>query len=1613
MAELENQHIESLDSNTYEIIQKRLQSQKGDLIQRLNALNDDRKDVFTSVDLKLIANQRITTENNCTARGIIAFDTTCIFAYNVHFGLKTDIQLSDVFSIYRFEDNQFLPQPLDFIHDENFISDYKNLYKYYRDSIFSRFKKTENYLYMVFQTSKNADNLKAFKWLIKDNKLIYQDDRSIHEVVKSPQFEFNWVKTNLENRRLGVHPHISIQDKVFIEAVGGDITFKIEDNTDNGQGIYSEPVKNIDQQLDDADYFYADLGNFIAIRIKPYQEDFRAFIFNNRTKQVINVPALNETGILLPDGQGILFSNGYYLQNGDYKIFDNSVHNLEFVRTIPSHNGEDYLYLFYQAENNIYSLMSYNIIKQQVETPIVCSGFTLFNDGKLIYFRSENEAVRHHVVQIWETPYAATLIENKEQKENHLYKIGNKDIVKAMAECQEIIHLIDKEDSYEGLYGDIAKKANDIIDAYFWIRTKETKNLDEPLEQIRSIANTAIDEFEKVQEQRKRATGLLTDLKAKVDRQLFNVKNAKGDTLEGLVHLLAENRKLLGEVISARQTKYVDLTILDSYQEQLGKTNESLSDKTIAFLLQEQALVPYEQKVIDQKAKVNEVVKVIDANVIDENCKAISGELELLIDILNSLKIEDTTQATKIIEKISVIFASLNEVRSQLKRKIDSLRTNESIAEFHAQLTLLDQSIINFLELSNSPEKCDEYHSKVSVQVEELESKFADFDEFILKIADKREEVSKAFDTRKTQLVEQINRRTSSLEQIGLRILKNIENKSSSFKTKEEILAFFSTDLMVDKVRQLVIELKDLGDVSKAENLENSVKTSQEDALRTLRDKQDLFADGENVISLGTHKFLVNKQPLDLTIIRRNDILYYHLTGTSFTYPITNDKIYAYKEIWNQDIISENNTVYRAEYLAYQIVKELQTNPSLDINEAIKFRTEQNYSEGYLKGVHDFDGLEITQALLKLKAELGILTYAPQTRVLAQVFWYKLETEIRDTLLKSINSAAAVQKVFPNSANYQYILNQLEELYVQWESPLRELSLKKDIAKYLYEEFSTGVFFTKAEQASQLKKQFVSFLQQKNASVTFENDINDTALSTLDTFYLIQNWLYSYIDNEPKVATSKKYIDEACCLLLFEKQYNYTLKENNDTVVLSNLKGNHALIVKDTYTLDYHEYMHKLEVFETESVPMFTDFISTKDMLLSEYKKSLKVNELKPRVLTSFVRNKLINEVYFPLIGNNLAKQIGVYGDNKRTARMGMLLLVSPPGYGKTTLMEYLANALGLHFVKINGPTIGHSITSIDPTEAKTSGAREELKKINLSFEMADNVMLYLDDIQHCSSEFLQKFISLADGQRKMDGIFEGESKTYDLRGKRFCIIMAGNPYTESGEKFQIPDMLANRADTYNLGDVIGSTEHLFKLSLLENAIAENIYLQKLSSNSLDDFYKLINHIETKSEEALALEGNFSNQEIEEFTAVLKKSITVRDIVLKVNQQYILSASMDNAYRTEPAFKLQGSYRDMNKMMSRIVPLMNDSEIDELILTHYENESQTLTSDTEANLLKLKELANRLTDVERQRWEDIKDIFIKQNKLGMAGKDNQVAQVLGQLMDFNQNLESIAKAIKK
>jgi hypothetical protein len=301
--------------------------------------------------------------------------------------------------------------------------------------------------------------------------------------------------------------------------------------------------------------------------------------------------------------------------------------------------------------------------------------------------------------------------------------------------------------------------------------------------------------------------------------------------------------------------------------------------------------------------------------------------------------------------------------------------------------------------------------------------------------------------------------------------------------------------------------------------------------------------------------------------------------------------------------------------------------------------------------------------------------------------------------------------------------------------------------------------------------------------------------------------------------------------------------------------------------------------------------------------------------------------------------------------------------------------------------------------------------RINLALEMRDNTLLYIDDIQHCSVELLQKFIPLCDATRRIEGVWEGKSKTYDFRGRKFAVVMAGNPYTESGQRFQIPDMLANRADVYNLGEIIGGNVDAFEQSYLENCLTSNTSLLPLARASNKDQRKLIAAAEFENPEPLELESNISSDSIREMHQVLRKLLRVRDIVLKVNREYIKSAAQSDDYRTEPPFKLQGSYRNMNRIAEKVVSVMNDSELMQTIVSSFEQDAQTLSKDGESNLLKFKELLGSLTSEEKDRWEGIKRTFVEKNRLrGLSDQDSS-AQFLVSLLSLKDGLDAIHKSL--
>ncbi|MFT4761119.1 MAG: hypothetical protein ACI9XO_000921 [Paraglaciecola sp.] len=63
------------------------------------------------------------------------------------------------------------------------------------------------------------------------------------------------------------------------------------------------------------------------------------------------------SGVLLPDGQGLIFPNGYYLQTGEFKIFDQDLRNMRFEQRIPAPNGEDFFYVFHNYNYGTYVLL--------------------------------------------------------------------------------------------------------------------------------------------------------------------------------------------------------------------------------------------------------------------------------------------------------------------------------------------------------------------------------------------------------------------------------------------------------------------------------------------------------------------------------------------------------------------------------------------------------------------------------------------------------------------------------------------------------------------------------------------------------------------------------------------------------------------------------------------------------------------------------------------------------------------------------------------------------------------------------------------------------------------------------------------------------------------------------------------------------------------------------------------------------------------------------------------------------------------------------------------------------------------------------------------------------
>ncbi|MFN3202413.1 MAG: DNA repair ATPase [Bradymonadia bacterium] len=1681
-----------LAGGNYDLIHRRLLNQAGELKALVAALDERRKATFGSTDLTVVGNERVRTEHNCVPRDIANVGGRLLFGYNVFMGLKQGTAVDDVLGLHQFSEADgggfdFSALPGDdadraYLQDPQFHKDFDDLYKYYRDTRLAALRVTESQLLAVFQVSERVDDLKVFRWRIESSgQLSYVDNRGDRDYTFPPSHDFEWKLTGREHHVYGDHPHVNIEDVVFVETVGGDLTIKIEDNTEDGEGIYSEPVDDGNQTLDDAEIHYARVGHLVLLKILPYRElAYRYLVFNTRTHDVQRIDGIGEACVQLPEDHGIMFPGGYYLNTGEHKVFEGETEGLEFKRIIKSPNGEDVMYVFFRRTDGHYQLLPYNLIDKAVQSPIECHGYSLFDDGRMVVFRAlSDEPTRVHPMQVWQTPFMSLEFAASAPTDSRypqLSKIGNADLVRGISELYSIERLAEHPQPNRAIFEDLIAAISRIGDAHFWLGSSSQKEgaqseeigaIPEALDQMRRTADLIVDEYEKVVLLKDRARAALAEAEQAHSDLVAGLRPEDFRRVDDFMQSLTDLRTRRGQLISVKEVRYIDLERIDALEQATIEAYDKVGRACVRFLLRDEALAPLTAEIDRLLASLEGVKKVKEVAPLVEKADSISEGLDVLTEVIGGLEVEDATERTGILESISEVFSHLNRARATLKNKRKSLLTAEGQAEFAAQFKLFGQSAQSALGLCDTPEKCDDQLGRLMVQLEELEARFSEFDEYLGDLASKREEVYEAFAAHKQTLLEERQRRAGNLVKAGERILSGVARRAATMKGDDELNAWFAADAMVMKLRTLVEQLRDLGDGVKADELESRLIAAKQEALRGLRDRQDLFEEGENVIKLGRHRFSVNTRPMELTLVPREDRMAFHLTGTDF-YSIVDDEVFeATAPFWSQSLVSESKAVYRGEYLAASILFAAEApggtfsladlhadlrgtdggpdhgpvaqgagHPDPGLLARVRSVAESRYDEGYERGLHDADATLILEKLLNLHEGAGLLRFGAHIRALGQLFWsHGVATASGDfeKLMQqwhrravSLGRLRAAFGRAPALGDLAADLTEALQVFVD-EHGLGDHWSEADLlrgGRYLVEELAKPkLSFTVSQEARHVGDALWKALEDHRDPVRTGGALSGRAAleadlrafdqlsdgqSLIHRFEVLVAWIEAFVGAKGDEG-ERHLITEVAALLTDERLPRKATAALTETTV-EGLLGQHRRIEDGKMVLRIDEFLGRLTDFVEHQVPGYRGYRQARTTLLETTRSQLRLDEYTPKVMSAFVRNRLIDEVYLHMVGDNLAKQMGSVGEGKRTDQMGLLLLVSPPGYGKTTLMEYVANRLGLVFVKVNGPALGHGVISLDPSEAPNATARQEVDKINFALEMGNNVMLYLDDIQHTHPELLQKFISLCDAQRRIEGVWKGRTRTYDLRGKKFCVVMAGNPYTESGDRFQIPDMLANRADTYNLGDILEGRDEVFALSYVENSLTSNPTLAPLATRDREDIHRFIK----KAQGAEIADTDFSHAysavEINEITEVLKRLFQVRDVLLAVNLMYIESAAQEDAYRTEPPFKLQGSYRNMNKVAEKVVAAMNAAELEALIDDHYAGESQTLTAGAEANLLKLAELRNRMSPEQSQRWATIKSDFSRNTRMG-GDETDPATRIAGLLADVGQSLERIGHAV--
>ena len=224
-----------------------------------------------------------------------------------------------------------------------------------------------------------------------------------------------------------------------------------------------------------------------------------------------------------------------------------------------------------------------------------------------------------------------------------------------------------------------------------------------------------------------------------------------------------------------------------------------------------------------------------------------------------------------------------------------------------------------------------------------------------------------------------------------------------------------------------------------------------------------------------------------------------HLTGTQYFQPLDDEALQAAGDLWNQELVSENNEVYRGEYLAVDLFEtaELPSDPAVIDAAWVQGQIGGRFDEGYAKGVHDHDAAAILRALVHNRGSQHRFAASSANRaggVTAMVPTNACHAKTRKAMTDWIGGFAKLAKAYPEAQPAVEFRNRLAELAEQdqeiWQPVFGRDVTAERVAAYLFDQLTaTPKKAVCSGKAAQLFEEFLA--RSRNRIVTSCLDAGD------------------------------------------------------------------------------------------------------------------------------------------------------------------------------------------------------------------------------------------------------------------------------------------------------------------------------------------------------------------------------------------------------------------------------------------------------------------------------------------------------------------------------------------